>query len=99
MSFGWDPSKSDKNARDRGLPFEIATALFDGDTIEFDDKRRDYGERRILAYGIVSGRVLVCVYTWRGAARSTSALDHQLAKGKQRREQCLPCRIPAVTWI
>jgi uncharacterized DUF497 family protein len=70
MSFGWDPSKSDKNARDRGLPFEIATALFDGDTIEFDDKRRDYGERRILAYGIVSGRVLVCVYTWRGAAEA-----------------------------
>lgn len=67
MSFGWDPSKSEKNARDRGLPFEIAMALFDGHTVEFDDRRRDYGERRILAYGTVSGRLLVCVYTWRGA--------------------------------
>jgi uncharacterized DUF497 family protein len=35
--------------------------------IELDDRRRDYGERRIIAYGAVAGRVLVCVYTWRSA--------------------------------
>ena len=68
MDFGWDPQKSERNARERGLPFDIATALFDGNTIEFDDRRRDYGEQRIIAYGEVAGRVLVCVYTWRGAA-------------------------------
>ncbi len=68
MSFGWDPPKSEKNARERGLPFEIAMALFDGNTIEFDDRRRDYGERRIIVYGAVVGRVLVCVYTWRGSS-------------------------------
>ena len=42
-------------------------APFDGPTIELDDQRRDYGERRIIAYGAVDGRVLVCVYTWRGS--------------------------------
>jgi uncharacterized protein len=68
MRFGWDPAKSERNARERGLPFDIAMALFDGATIEFDDRRRDYGERRIIAYGSVAGRVLVCVYTWRGTA-------------------------------
>ena len=31
-----------------------------------DDRRRDYGERRIVAYGTVARRVMVCVYTWRG---------------------------------
>lgn len=66
MRFGWDPSKSDRNASERNLPFAVAMALFDGSTIEFDDTRRDYGERRIIAYGAVAGRVLVCVYTWRG---------------------------------
>ena len=66
MRFGWDPAKSFKNARERGLPFAIAMALFDGDTIEFDDRRKDYGERRIVVYGAVAGRVMVCVYTWRG---------------------------------
>jgi uncharacterized protein len=70
MSFGWDPPKSDRNARERGLPFDIAMALFDRPTIEFNDTRRDYGERRIVAYGAVAGRVLVCVYTWRGTAEN-----------------------------
>jgi uncharacterized DUF497 family protein len=63
MRFGWDPPKSERNASERGLPFEIAMALFDAPTIEFDDH---YGERRIVAYGSVAGRVLVCAYTWRG---------------------------------
>ena len=66
MRFGWDPPKSDRNARDRGLPFGVAQLLFDGPTLELDDTRRDYGERRIIALGAVAGRVLVCVYTWRG---------------------------------
>ena len=66
MHFGWDQQKSDRNVRERALPFAVAMALFDGSTIEFDHRRRDYGERRIIAYGRVNGRVLVCVYTWRG---------------------------------
>jgi uncharacterized DUF497 family protein len=70
MSFGWDPSKSDRNARERALPFDVAMALFDRNTIEFDDTRKDYGERRIVAFGEVAGLVLVCVYTWRGTADS-----------------------------
>jgi uncharacterized protein len=64
--FDWDPPKSARNPRERGLPFELAMALFDGPTIELDDRRHDYGERRIIAYGAVDDRVLVCVYTWRG---------------------------------
>jgi len=68
MRFGWDPRKSQRNARERSLAFDVAMALFDGPTLELDDLRRDYGdgERRIIAYGSVAGRVLVCVYTWRG---------------------------------
>ncbi|HEY1933299.1 MAG TPA: BrnT family toxin [Acetobacteraceae bacterium] len=66
MRFGWDPAKSDYNARQRGLPFAVAMALFDESTIEFDDDRQEYGERRIIAYGRVAGRTLVCIYTWRG---------------------------------
>lgn len=68
MRFGWDPSKSARNSRERGLPFEVAMALFDGPTLEFNDRRRSYGEERIVAFGAVAGRVLVCVYTWRGTA-------------------------------
>lgn len=68
MSLGWDPAKSERNVRERGLSFADAAKLFEGNTIEFDDSRKDYGERRIVAFGKVEGRVLVCVYTWRGTA-------------------------------
>jgi uncharacterized DUF497 family protein len=70
MRFGWDPPKSERNTQERGLPFTVAMALFDGPTIEVDDARRDYGERRIIAYGAVEGRVMVCVYTWRGTVEA-----------------------------
>ena len=68
MQYGWDAAKSGRNAQERGLPFDIAMALFDSVTFEIDDRRRDYGERRIIAFGEVEGRVMVCVYTWRGTA-------------------------------
>jgi uncharacterized DUF497 family protein len=84
MRFGWDPPKSDRNTRERGLPFAVAMALFDGPTLEVDDTRHDYGERRIIAYGVVAGRVLVCVYHLARQRGGAAALDHQPAQGQQR---------------
>lgn len=83
MGFGWDPNKSHKNAIERGLPFKVAMALFDQGTIEFDDDRRDYGERRIIAYGAVMGRVLVCVYAWRGPSGDPMRWIISLRKAKK----------------
>jgi uncharacterized DUF497 family protein len=40
--------------------------IFDGPTLEWDDVRRDCGERRIQAIGQVGEDVLFVVYTWRG---------------------------------
>lgn len=37
-----------------------------GFTIEFEDRRFDYGEIRIIALGEINGRVFACVYTKRG---------------------------------
>jgi uncharacterized protein len=74
MVFEWNEMKSLANARTRGLPFEIAMALFDGPTLESRDRRRDYGERRIKAIGRAAGQVLVCVYTDRSTARRIISL-------------------------
>jgi len=74
MVFEWDEIKSLVNAKTRGLPFEIAMALFDGPTLESPDRRRDYGERRIKAIGRVAEQVLVCVYTDRNEARRIISL-------------------------
>ena len=74
MVFEWDETKSLPNAKTRGLPFEIAMAMFDGPTLESPDRRRDYGERRVKAIGGAAGQVLVCVYTDRGAVRRIISL-------------------------
>ena len=38
-------------------------------TVEIEDLRKDYGERRILCFGLLAGRLVVIGYTPRGAAR------------------------------
>jgi len=82
MDFEWDDAKSARNAAERGLPFEVAMALFDGPTLEEPDRRRNYGELRIRAIGQVSGVILVCIYTDRGAVRRIISL--RAAKEKER---------------
>ena len=44
-------------------------ACFEGDRLEYEDRRRDYGEHRYVAVGEVDGEVLFVVYAWRGADR------------------------------
>ena len=63
MRFGWDRRKSARNLRERGFDFAFATLVFDGPTLERDDTRRDYGERRVIAIGFAQGLALTVVYT------------------------------------
>ena len=84
MSFEWDEAKSERNARERGLPFEAAVPMFDGDTLEKPDTRREYGENRMQAIGQVEGRFLFCVYTWRGTAEAPVRRIISLRKAKRR---------------
>jgi len=67
--FEWDDAKSEANFRERGFDFAYASLIFDGPTAQIDDRRADYGERRIQAIGEVDGTVLFVVYTWRGTTR------------------------------
>jgi hypothetical protein len=67
--FDWDGAKSLTNLRDRGFDFEYASRIFAGDVLEREDRRRTYGEPRIVAHGEVDGRVVVVVYTWRDDRR------------------------------
>jgi uncharacterized DUF497 family protein len=43
--------------------------VFDGDVIEYEDKRHHYGERRYVAIGRIEGVVFAVVYTWRNGQR------------------------------
>jgi uncharacterized DUF497 family protein len=65
----YDPSKRQKTLVERGLDFEDALFVFEGPTVEIEDARKDYGERRILCYGRLEDRLVVVGYTPRGADR------------------------------
>lgn len=69
IPFIWDATKNERNIRERALDFAYATRIFEGHTVEWEDGRRDYGERRMIAIGIIDGRMYVIVYTDRVAGR------------------------------
>lgn len=69
MRITFDPAKRARTLADRGLDFEDAALVFEGTTVEVEDARRNYGEPRIICYGLLSGRLVVIGYTPRGKAR------------------------------
>ena len=69
MRVSSDPSKRNKTLADRGLDFNDAATVFDGLTVEVEDTRKDYGEKRIICYGLLAGRLVVIGYTPRGKVR------------------------------
>jgi uncharacterized DUF497 family protein len=69
VRFIWDPRKSEANLAQRGFDFAFATLAFDGPTLERDDQRADYGERRVIAVGLADGLHLTVVYTDRFGGR------------------------------
>ena len=69
MRVSYDPIKRERTLRDRGLDFEDALSVFENETVEVDDTRKNYGERRIVCFGILSGRMVVVGYTPRGSVR------------------------------
>ena len=69
MRITFDPVKRAKTLADRGLDFADAALIFAGLTVEVEDTRRNYGEKRIICYGLLVGRVVVVGYTQRGGDR------------------------------
>jgi uncharacterized protein len=69
MRITFDPAKRVRTLAERGLDFEDAELVFAATTIEIDDTRRNHGERRIICYGLLAGRIVVVGYTPRGSAR------------------------------
>ena len=61
--------KRERTLAERGLDFEDAALVFEGKTVEVEDTRKDYGERRIICFGLLEERLVVVGYTPRGRVR------------------------------
>jgi uncharacterized protein len=67
VEYEWDEAKRRSNLAKHGVDF-MAAIQFDWPTAaRFPDERRDYGERRWLALGMIDGRLHVLVYSCRGS--------------------------------
>ena len=84
MNISYDTSKRLQTLLDRGLDFVDSSVVFEGPTIELDDTRADYGERRVVCYGWLAGRLVVVVYTPRGAVRHIVSMRKANAREKTR---------------
>jgi uncharacterized DUF497 family protein len=72
MRVTFDRVKRAKTLTERGLDFADAALIFAGVTVEIEDTRKNYGEKRVICYGLLAGRVVVVGYT-RGARIVTSS--------------------------
>lgn len=69
MEFEYDPAKSAKNARERGLPFDLAAELEWRKAIISVDDRFMYGEERLIAFAPLRGRLYAVCCVMRGQVR------------------------------
>jgi uncharacterized protein len=69
MDFEWHEAKNAANITKHGIDFADAIRIFDGPVLENPDIRRNYGERRIIAFGVFDDREVVVVYTMRRGRR------------------------------
>lgn len=70
----FDPIKHALTLKNRGLDMAKAGQIFEGNTITVEDDRRDYGETRYITAGKLDGRLVVVVWTARGAVRRIISL-------------------------
>jgi uncharacterized protein len=69
MRYEWDAAKSAANVAKHAVSFEDAIRIFEGPVLEVRDRRREYGEDRIIAIGLLDDLELTVVYTTRRDSR------------------------------
>lgn len=69
MAVTYNPKKRADTLGARGLDFKDAEEVFSHPHFEIRDIRKDYGETRILCFGMLRNRMVVVGYTPRGVDR------------------------------
>ena len=82
MKISYDPLKRQRCLEDRRLDFKDALRVFDTQVFSYADRRMDYGEERIICFGLLDGRLVVVGYVQRGEARHVFSM-----RKANRREQ------------
>ena len=68
------PAKDAANRAKHGVSLALAEILFAGPHVSMTDDRFAYSEAREVAFGLIDGRLFVCVYADREAERRMISL-------------------------
>ncbi|MCC6329929.1 MAG: BrnT family toxin [Acidobacteria bacterium] len=63
MRFDWDEQKRLDNLNKHGIDFADLAELFENETATAPDERFNYGEERLLSFGLLLGEVIAVVHT------------------------------------
>lgn len=83
MKITFDKAKREKTLEERGLDFFDAEHIFSGATFEFEDTRKDYGEKRIIAVGHLAGRMVIVGYVSRGRGKTRHIFSMRKANERE----------------
>jgi hypothetical protein len=90
VEITYDPRKSERNIRERGLGFDMV-ADFDFKTASFTiDNRKDYGEVRTRALGLIGDTLYALVFTMRGKSLRVISLRKANRKERSRYAKAKP---------
>lgn len=97
MAVIFDPAKRARTLAERGLDFADAVRVFEGDTLEIEDDRKDYGKTRIICFGWLAGwlvgwlagRLVVVGCTPRGTDRHIFSMRKANEREQERIGPCL----------
>jgi uncharacterized DUF497 family protein len=92
LQFEWDEKKRQSVIEERGVDMLQAALIFEGPVLTKTDDRRDYGEVRLIALGMVDDECWVVVYTerhgsirlitaWKGGRDERSEYEERIARG------------------
>jgi uncharacterized DUF497 family protein len=63
VPISFDPRKNERNIAERGLSFELVEEFEWDSALVVEDARRDYGEQRFQALGLIADRLHALVFT------------------------------------
>lgn len=90
MEITFDPEKSKRNLRERGLGFEMVAEFELGSAIYAADTRKDYGEVRTRDLGFIGDTLYALVFTVRGSSLRVISLRRANRKERNRYEKAKP---------
>ena len=85
----WNEKKRLINLAEHGVDFADAALMFRNPVLEAEDRRADYGERRMRALGHTGDDYFLVAYTWRGRNRRIISAWKVDENGKRRYQAIL----------